>query len=61
MEQFLGIKVGETTKDGKYTLKNTSWLGWCVNDPPGIMLKKKGTEYIIPIVGALRMNPAFIL
>jgi len=61
MENMLGIKVGETTKDNKYTLKTTSWLGWCVNDPPGMMLKKKGTDYIIPILGALNMSEQSIL
>ena len=35
----MGIKVGETTADGKFSLKTTNWLGWCVNEAPGIMLK----------------------
>lgn len=33
------IKMGETTPDGKFTLKKTNWLGWCVNNAPAVMLK----------------------
>jgi len=50
--------LGETTKDGKYTLKKTNWLAWCVNDAPAIMLKKKGTDKIVTITDALNKEPA---
>ena len=45
------IKVGETTKDGKVTLKYADYLGWCINSAPGVMLKKKGNKNVIPIEG----------
>lgn len=48
--------MGQTTPDGKYTLKRTNWLGWCVNDAPGIMMRRKGQEYVVPIVGALKLD-----
>lgn len=32
-EDHLGIKVGETTKDGKFTLIEVECLGACVNAP----------------------------
>lgn len=54
MEELLGIKVGETTKDGKYTLKKSNFFGWCVNDAPALMKKSKGTDYVVPIIGALK-------
>ena len=38
----MGIKVDGTTKDGKFSLKRTNWLGWCVNDAPAVMIKRKG-------------------
>ena len=31
--------MGETTTDGKFSLKKTNWLGWCVNNAPAVMLK----------------------
>ena len=39
MEKLLKIKMGENTPDGKYSLRHTNWLGWCVNDAPAMMLK----------------------
>jgi len=33
LEQKLGIKIGETTADGKITLKEVECLGACVNAP----------------------------
>lgn len=33
LEDKLGIKVGETTKDGKFTLKEVECLAACVNAP----------------------------
>jgi NADH-quinone oxidoreductase subunit E len=33
LEQKLGIKMGETTADGKFTLKEVECLGACVNAP----------------------------
>ena len=51
LEKWFGIKVGETTKDGKVTLKYADYLGWCINSAPGVMLKKKGNKNVIPIEG----------
>ena len=33
LEQKLGIKMGQTTADGKFTLKEVECLGACVNAP----------------------------
>jgi len=33
LEQRLGIKLGETTADGRFTLKEVECLGACVNAP----------------------------
>lgn len=33
LEKKLGIKLGETTSDGKYTLRSVECLGACVNAP----------------------------
>lgn len=33
LEKRLGIKLGETTEDGKYTLKEVECLGACVDAP----------------------------
>jgi NADH-quinone oxidoreductase subunit E len=32
-EKHLGIKIGETTKDGQFTIKEAECLGACVNAP----------------------------
>lgn len=41
LEQNLGIKLGETTDDGKFTLKEVECLGACVGAP----MLQIGTEY----------------
>ncbi len=41
LEKKLGIKVGETTADGKVTLKEVECLGACVNAP----MMQIGREY----------------
>ncbi|MEW7981603.1 MAG: NADH-quinone oxidoreductase subunit NuoE [gamma proteobacterium symbiont of Phacoides pectinatus] len=41
MEQKLGIKLGETTKDGRYTLKEVECLGACGGAPMFLI----GTKY----------------
>lgn len=33
LQEKLGIKLGETTKDGRYTLRSVECLGACVNAP----------------------------
>ena len=50
------IKIGGTTADGKFSLKRTNWLGWCVNDAPAIMIKKKGSDQVIPVLKANNIN-----
>ncbi|SCZ49455.1 NADH-quinone oxidoreductase subunit NuoE [Thiohalomonas denitrificans] len=42
LEKRLGIKLGETTADGKFTLKEVECLGACVNAP----MLQSGREYI---------------
>jgi iron-only hydrogenase group A len=46
IENILGIKEGETTKDGKITLTHANWLAWCVNDAPSCMIKQRGSDHI---------------
>ena len=41
LEQKLGIKIGETTADGKITLREVECLGACVNAP----MMQIGREY----------------
>ncbi len=41
LEKKLGIKLGETTEDGKFTLKEVECLGACVNAP----MLQLGREY----------------
>ncbi|GAB4358642.1 MAG: NADH-quinone oxidoreductase subunit NuoE [Gammaproteobacteria bacterium] len=41
LESRLGIKMGETTGDGKFTLKEVECLGACVNAP----MLQLGNEY----------------
>jgi len=41
-EEFLGIHVGESTKDGRFTLVEVECLGACVNAP---MLQVNGDDY----------------
>jgi len=33
VQELLGIKIGETTKDGLFTLEHTSCLGYCDKSP----------------------------
>ena len=33
MEERLGVKLGETTADGRFTLRSVECLGACVNAP----------------------------
>ncbi|WP_303903848.1 NADH-quinone oxidoreductase subunit NuoE [Thiohalomonas denitrificans] len=42
LEKRLGIKLGESTADGKFTLKEVECLGACVNAP----MLQLGREYI---------------
>ena len=45
LENRLGIKLGETTSDGKYTLKEVECLGACVDAP----MLQLGNEYHIKL------------
>lgn len=47
LQQKLGIKLNETTKDGKFTLKEVECLGACVA-PPVCMIGKKYYECLTP-------------
>ncbi len=46
-EKRLGCKLGETTADGKYTLKEVECLGACVNGPVA-QIGKKFYENLTP-------------
>lgn len=49
LEQKLGIKLGETTEDGKFTLKEVECLGACVN-APALQLGREYHEKLTPEV-----------
>lgn len=58
-EKHLGIKLGETTKDGNFTITDVECLGACVNGP---VLQRNGDDFyedltpenIIPVLEALK-------
>ena len=57
LEQLIEVKGYEqTSQDGLFTLKKANWLGWCVNDSPSMMLKKVGTDYVVPILNYGNIN-----
>ena len=39
-EKHLGVKLGETTPDGQFTLKEAECLGACVNAPMAMINEK---------------------
>jgi len=49
LQQRLGIKLGETTADGKFTLKEVECLGACVNAPV-MQVAKQYHENLTPEV-----------
>lgn len=57
LSDILGIKPGETTKDGKFTLETTSCIGCCDN-PPAMLIDGKaytslGREKVKSIIDSL--------
>ena len=44
LEELLKIKVGETTKDNKFTLLETNCLGWCHKGPAMLINDQAYTE-----------------
>ncbi len=44
-EKKLGIKIGETTKDGQFTLREVECLGACVNAPMCQVTSHGGDDY----------------
>jgi len=44
LKNLLKINVGETTKDGKFTLLETNCLGWCHKGPAMLINEKAYTE-----------------
>jgi NADP-reducing hydrogenase subunit HndD len=51
-EDVLSTKVGGTSVDGKISLETVNWLGWCANEAPGIMIKRRGEDNIHILNGA---------
>ena len=49
LQNRLGIKLGETTADGKFTLKEVECLGACVNAPV-MSVAKEYHEHLTPAV-----------
>ena len=44
IEDLLKVKVGETTKDNKFTLLETNCLGWCHKGPAMLINDESYTE-----------------
>jgi NADH-quinone oxidoreductase subunit E len=44
-EQHLGIRLGETTPDGKFTLREVECLGACVNAPMCQVINAQGENF----------------
>jgi NADH:ubiquinone oxidoreductase subunit E len=44
LKNLLKINLGETTKDGKFTLLETNCLGWCHKGPAMLVNEKAYTE-----------------
>ena len=44
LQNQLKIKLGETTKDGRFTLKETNCLGWCHKGPAMLINDEVHTE-----------------
>jgi NADH-quinone oxidoreductase E subunit len=44
LENRFGIRFGETTKDGKWTLEYTSCMGWCDKGPAMFVNSKPYTQ-----------------
>ena len=42
---------GGVSNDGKYTFHTINWLGYCVNDAPSMMIKRKGGEFVEVLTG----------
>ena len=47
VEEQLGIRMGETTEDGRFSLEYTSCLGLCEN-APAIMINRKVYSHLTP-------------
>jgi len=44
------------SRDGKYTFHTMNWLGYCVNDGPGMLIKRTGTDYVETLNGLTTDN-----
>ncbi|MDA3778758.1 MAG: NAD(P)H-dependent oxidoreductase subunit E, partial [Bacteroidales bacterium] len=44
LEDLIKIKVGETTKDHKFSLLETNCLGWCHKGPAMLINEESYTE-----------------
>ena len=53
LEDLLKIKVGETTKDNKFTLLETNCLGWCHKGPAMLINDEAFTELTEEKVGEI--------
>ncbi len=50
LEDLLKVKVGETTKDNKFTLLETNCLGWCHKGPAMLINDESYTELTTEMV-----------
>jgi len=56
LEELMGVKMGGNSRDGKWSLRKTNWLGWCVNEGPAVMVKRKGENKVIPVLNVKRIG-----
>jgi len=62
LEKLLNCKIGKISQDGKFSLHKANWLGWCVNNSPAVMIKSRGTDYVVPILNVDKIqNPEDLL
>jgi NADH-quinone oxidoreductase subunit E len=48
IEEYLNIKIGETTSDGKFSFLTTNCMGWCHKGPAMLINDKVFTELTPP-------------
>ena len=47
---------GGIANDRSFTMHTLNWLGYCVNDAPAIMIKRKGNDFVESLTGLSETN-----
>lgn len=55
-EEVLGIKAGETTKDGKFRLEKTGCLSHCEDGPNVLFIHQNGPLSLVMMDGKVENN-----